>query len=639
MNGDGVPNPDGSCPHPCCALIMGKEEKVSSPCWERNRGWWSLTPFDDYGKDKEAAGRLCEAKRKKGMSEIDGHSQHRSKNIAAWISSDLLEEKQNRRIVLEVIKFGVFVGDRVAYAKETVGLSSMERYSCNRCFRRFNNGRALGGHMRSHAVSALAAAAPLVQGDCSASASSSQALEAEAEEGKETAASASYGLRTNPRKSFRLVDPEFSSTLPALEPAGSSVVVQDRESDTESTRADGSQGKRSRASPAEAEPASSVSDVTPAEDVALCLMMLSRDSSWGVAGEAHLSDGSNEDEEEEEVERGQVTRSPATPTPRKGRTRYQCGACKRVFRSYQALGGHRASHKKNNGCVSAAEPGQIFGEVDSADANAGAKLHECPFCFRVFSSGQALGGHKRAHFSSSSSIAVTRGTPVSVTLYPPPRSRPGTSPVAGSATKPANSISLFDLNLPAMADDEVELYNCSCLHQLIKNRVGHLHLNEASSSSNLFLQVTTAESERDGWGSRTELSRVESLLFAAAFVPSLLHHPPGKLPVALFLDLFFTFLGGLLWVVSSAATNWVSHAVRRTPVTSHVASDVHSNSLLLFPLGPSPPHGNITGLVSSPLLSMRSRFLHLQAEVGTAFVASHTSFLSPLVASSGGPLS
>ncbi|XP_042397350.1 zinc finger protein ZAT4-like [Zingiber officinale] len=333
----------------------------------------------------------------------------------------------------------------------------MERYSCNRCFRRFNNGRALGGHMRSHAVSALAAAAPLVQGDSSASASSSQALEAEAEEGKETAASVSYGLRTNPRKSFRLVDPEFSSTLPALEPAGSSVVVQDRESDTESTRADGSQGKRSRASPAEAEPASSVSDVTPAEDVALCLMMLSRDSSWGVAGEVHLSDGSNEDEEEEEVERGQVTRSPATPTPRKGRTRYQCGACKRVFRSYQALGGHRASHKKNNGCVSAAEPGQIFGEVDSADANAGAKLHECPFCFRVFSSGQALGGHKRAHFSSSSSIAVTRGTPVSVTLYPPPRSRPGTSPVAGSATKPANSISLFDLNLPAMADDEVEL--------------------------------------------------------------------------------------------------------------------------------------------------------------------------------------
>ncbi|XP_074574737.1 zinc finger protein ZAT9-like [Curcuma longa] len=326
----------------------------------------------------------------------------------------------------------------------------MERYSCNRCFRRFNNGRALGGHMRSHAVSALAAVAPLVQGDSSAS--SSQALEAEAEEGKETAASASYGLRTNPRKSFRLVDPEFSSALPALEPAGSSVVVQDRESDTESTRADGSQGKRSRASPA-----SSVSDVSPAEDVALCLMMLSRDSSWGVAGEVHPSDGSNEDEEEEEVERGQVTRSPAIPTPRKGRTRYQCGSCKRVFRSYQALGGHRASHKKNNGCVSAAGPGQIFGEADSADGNAGAKLHECPFCFRVFSSGQALGGHKRAHFSSSSSIAVARGTPVSVTLYPPPRSLPSTSPVAGSATKPANSISLFDLNLPAMADDEVEL--------------------------------------------------------------------------------------------------------------------------------------------------------------------------------------
>ncbi|KAG6490060.1 zinc finger protein ZAT4-like [Zingiber officinale] len=337
----------------------------------------------------------------------------------------------------------------------------MERYSCNLCFRRFHNGRALGGHMRSHAVSSLAAVAPLLPaGDSSASASSSQPQEGEAEEGKEAAGS--YGLRANPRKSIRLADPEFSSSFAAPEPAGSSVVVQDRESDTESPRAHRGQDKRPRGCAVEAEPASSVSDVTPAEDVALCLMMLSRDSSWTVAGEIHPSDGSNDEdegEEEEEVEaRREITPSRATPMPpRKGRTRYQCGACKKIFRSYQALGGHRASHKKNNGCVSAAEPVQIFGEADSADANGGAKVHECPFCFRVFSSGQALGGHKRAHFSSSSSISVTRNMPVSVPLYPPPRSRLSMSPVVGSATKRATGVSLFDLNLPAMAEDEVEL--------------------------------------------------------------------------------------------------------------------------------------------------------------------------------------
>ncbi|KAJ4889757.1 C2H2-like zinc finger protein [Raphanus sativus] len=34
----------------------------------------------------------------------------------------------------------------------------------------------------------------------------------------------------------------------------------------------------------------------------------------------------------------------------------------------------------------------------SSGANKSSKVHECPVCFRVFKSGQALGGHKRSHF-------------------------------------------------------------------------------------------------------------------------------------------------------------------------------------------------------------------------------------------------
>ncbi|RWV83283.1 hypothetical protein GW17_00055137 [Ensete ventricosum] len=332
----------------------------------------------------------------------------------------------------------------------------MDRHTCNLCFRRFPNGRALGGHMRSHVMSAAAPAQH--PGNSSTSISSERpAAEQEVVEEAEEEVGGSYGLRMNPRKSFRLVDPQFSSSVAAVELAGSSDVVQDRESETESPKENRRRSKRSRrdtASPPEqpeAEPASSVSDATPEEDVALSLMMLSRDS-WATAAaeeEGRLSDGFDEQEEEEDRRAAARTRQP----PRKGRSRYQCGACKKVFRSYQALGGHRASHKKTNGCVPAAEP-RIYGEADSADANADAKVHECPFCFRVFSSGQALGGHKRSHFTSSATTVI-ENSPVS---RPPPSCSPQiTSPVASVATKCGGSIGLIDLNFPAPSMDDVEL--------------------------------------------------------------------------------------------------------------------------------------------------------------------------------------
>ncbi|WOL07043.1 zinc finger protein ZAT4-like [Canna indica] len=332
---------------------------------------------------------------------------------------------------------------------ELKGIAYMDRYTCHLCFRRFPNGRALGGHMRSHFVPV---APPHLSGGSSASASSDVQPEMEeevVEEAKEMGTC--YGLRSNPRKSFRLVDPQFSSSFPAAEPAGSCVVVQDWESDIESPRAHRRRAKQPRrhaASQPEAEPVSSVSDATTEEDVALSLMMLSRNS-W-TAGEVNRpSYYSNDEEENEVVARRPAVRSHTPPPPRRGRTRYQCGVCKKVFRSYQALGGHRAGHKKAHGCVPTVEP-QIYSEADSADA----KVHECPFCFRVFSSGQALGGHKRSHLTSSV-ITTIDNSPVSRPR--PPCPPPSISPVTGSSTKYVNSIGHIDLNLPAATDDDFEL--------------------------------------------------------------------------------------------------------------------------------------------------------------------------------------
>ena len=62
---------------------------------------------------------------------------------------------------------------------------------------------------------------------------------------------------------------------------------------------------------------------------------------------------------------------------------FGCKTCNRQFPSFQALGGHRASHKKPR---LAAEATQVK-----------PKTHECAICGVEFPIGQALGGHMRRH--------------------------------------------------------------------------------------------------------------------------------------------------------------------------------------------------------------------------------------------------
>jgi len=252
----------------------------------------------------------------------------------------------------------------------------MERHKCKLCSRTFANGRALGGHMKAH----LATLPLLPKPPTTFSSYSSSREDDDNEDEEEEKALINYALRENPKKCFRLADPEFDS--------GS--VVQDRESETESKNPTRRRSKRPRR-PANSkarpklsfmespEPVSSVSDTSPEEDVAMCLMMLSRDR-WSKTTNVVVENHVVEDEEERSVDEIKF---------RRVRRKHQCQSCEKTFRSSRALGSHRSI------CGGAGNDSKIF---------------ECPFCSKVFGSGQALGGHKRSHMLPSSSSTANDST-------------------------------------------------------------------------------------------------------------------------------------------------------------------------------------------------------------------------------------
>ncbi|KAL2336863.1 hypothetical protein Fmac_011309 [Flemingia macrophylla] len=343
----------------------------------------------------------------------------------------------------------------------------MEKHKCKLCFRSFSNGRALGGHMRSHMMN-LPLSKPeeafsrTVQLSFEAESASSSSSDDDDDdhnrngEEDDNDKGLCYGLRENPKRSIRLADHEFSFAGADT----SSVILQDRESETESSK-NNPTGRRSKRAwnnnnnnnyyynnndcnkkrdvgekrkrewLVEQEPASSASDATTEEDVAFCLMMLSRDK-WRRQKEPELEEQYQEEEEESEEEEDEAfeesdeSRETMKLCKTRVRGRYKCDTCNKVFRSYQALGGHRASHKKIKVNVKVDEAQHRISEPFGAEK----KTHECPVCFRVFASGQALGGHKRTHVTGAAATATV----------------PSTSAKFGN--------SFIDLNLPAPVDDD-----------------------------------------------------------------------------------------------------------------------------------------------------------------------------------------
>ncbi|CAA0840703.1 Zinc finger protein ZAT10 [Striga hermonthica] len=121
-----------------------------------------------------------------------------------------------------------------------------------------------------------------------------------------------------------------------------------------------------------------------------------------------------------------LARGGTGPLPPPAKLLYKCSVCDKAFASYQALGGHKASHRK----LAAGDDHPAASATSSAS---GGRTHECSVCHMCFPTGQALGGHKRRHYEggkAASSDQCAGSTVVSqrgfdLNLPPPPESWSG----------------------------------------------------------------------------------------------------------------------------------------------------------------------------------------------------------------------
>ncbi|KAK4414649.1 Zinc finger protein ZAT2 [Sesamum alatum] len=324
------------------------------------------------------------------------------------------------------------------------------KHYCRVCKKGFMCGRALGGHMRAHGI-----------GDENGNIDDDDPVsDWEDKLGERTSNKRMYQLRTNPNrlKSCRTCEncgKEFLSWKSFLEhgkcssdDASESLVSSPDQSDGEDDgggRRGGGWSKRKRSLRSKVGCLSSHYPPSEEDDLLLarCLVQLANtrvDPPVAVEPEESCASASREEERRNAPTfLGQTTNRAAFDHKAKGvssspRGLFECKACKKVFNSHQALGGHRASHKKVKGCYAAKQDQVDENSTLAADddvitnnnneeflpsksasslqfeqgpaalvgaARRKSKVHECSICHRVFTSGQALGGHKRCHWITS----------------------------------------------------------------------------------------------------------------------------------------------------------------------------------------------------------------------------------------------
>lgn len=176
------------------------------------------------------------------------------------------------------------------------------------------------------------------------------------------------------------------------------------------------------------------------EYLALCLLMLAKDAS------ATTKPSKQQSESDVAIQRVmKETISPELIIVASNNMVFKCSVCNKAFSSYQALGGHKASHSQRKSSSDGEEQSSITTTSTTTTSVSGGRTHECSICHKCFPSGQALGGHKRCHYEGPIGNTSHRGV---------------TSSEGGGSTSSHRD---FDLNMPPppqgffrAADDEVE---------------------------------------------------------------------------------------------------------------------------------------------------------------------------------------
>lgn len=167
------------------------------------------------------------------------------------------------------------------------------------------------------------------------------------------------------------------------------------------------------------------------EYLALCLLMLAQ------GGATSTSSAVMQQKKDLQVQ----TRLPPAPVD-SSKLIYKCSVCGKAFASYQALGGHKASHRKLCGeehSSTSASAGTTT--TSGAASSGGGRTHECSICHKCFPTGQALGGHKRCHYEGGAPSNNNGGGGGSN----------GVTSFEGVGSTVSHRPD-FDLNLPALPD-------------------------------------------------------------------------------------------------------------------------------------------------------------------------------------------
>ncbi|XP_047161762.1 zinc finger protein ZAT12-like [Vigna umbellata] len=121
---------------------------------------------------------------------------------------------------------------------------------------------------------------------------------------------------------------------------------------------------------------------------------------------------------------------------------FKCKTCNRRFSSFQALGGHRASHKKPKLMITDLSCRHQLPCTPTTKQQP--RMHPCPICGLQFAIGQALGGHMRKHRTAINDGLLNRRDSDSLSIL--------------KKSKNGGRLNLcLDLNLMPLEDDDLKL--------------------------------------------------------------------------------------------------------------------------------------------------------------------------------------